>query len=244
LNKNRDNTIIINSMISYDTFCEFITSYHPDYNGHFLRPLVWCSTPQLREDGYVRFSKREYRDHTNANFYAKHENNEIIINVDYCYNNAYFEQSSCIFKLIDYKKNTYNFKNIHNENIPPTVDEEIMTFIKQFDHFLIEEKEELLTHEEYEDYILYLAKFPNLIKDHKSKYCEFNIEFSYDNGIVAKFEYYDKKNNKHSKIDFVFFKTHTFGDDFYDIDLDVHNEIINRFEQINYNIMFYFYMRL
>ena len=165
-------------MVCYNFYCDFITSFHEHYNGKCLRPLSWCHIPRPREDNYVEFIERQKRTYVDATFLAKYDfaKNVIHIKCEYdCFDNDIPEKSETNFILYDYKKNDYNGKNINGDNVNFYADEEILTFIKQFDQFYLEQTDKVLTWEEYDSYMKHLARKPELYMSHNSNVCNTKI---------------------------------------------------------------------
>ena len=231
-------------MVCYSFYCEFITSFHPHYNGTFLRPLSWCYEPKEREDGFIEFINRSARNYIQTRFLAKYDSNNknIIIKCEYYYFEHYEETSEVKFILKDYKENDYNYTNIHGNMIAHLADEEILTFIKMFDQFYLEQTHVPLTLQEYESYIKYLNKKPELIAPHTSKSCEFLVNIYYnkiETGLIVRFKFYDKKNNFKDLIEYYIFKNRLVGDDFTDLDSEVNYEITKRLDDIYIDFITY-----
>ena len=228
-------------MVKYNFYCEFITSFHINYNGKCLRSLSWCHMPIERENGYVEFIKRKARYDIDTIFLAKYDfyKEEIIIKCEYDYFGEDFPEISEVnFRLIDYKKNDYNFINIHGNNVNFLADQEILTFIKQFDQFYLEQTDEELTIDEYNLYMRHLKLKPQLTKNHSSKKCDFNLDFYYsEKALVIRVNYHNKKNNKFNMVEYLLYKNRTLGDDFNDLDNNVDFEIAQRFDDIHIDFM-------
>jgi hypothetical protein len=224
-------------MVCYQFYCEFITSFHVHYNGTFLRPLSWCYEPKEREDGFIEFINRSARNYINTTFLAKYDfnNKNIIIRCEYNYFEHYEEISEVKFVLKGCKDNDYNFINIHQNMVCHLADEEILTFIKIFDQFYLEQTHIPLNESEYNFYILHLKNKPELTKQHKSKICNFIIDIYYnkiETGLVVRIKFYDKKNKFKDVIEYYIFKNRLVGDDFTDLDTNVNYEITNRLSEI------------
>ena len=235
-------------MVYYNFFCEFLTSFHEHYNGKCLRPISWCHNSIEREDGYIEFIKREKRAYVDATFLAKYDFAKNVINIKCEYNyfgDDYGEKSEANFTLIDYKKNDYNGINIHGDNVNFYADEEILTLIKQFDQFYLEQKDKLLTKDEFNLYMKHLRMKPELFISHNSNICNYTIKFSYsEESVVVRFDYYDKKNNHSSFIEYLMYKNRTLGDDFNDTEPSVDFEISKRFDEIQIDFMTFVEFRL
>jgi len=235
-------------MVCYTFFCEFLTSFHEHYNGKCLKPLSWCHIPIEREDNYIEFIKRKKRAYVDATFLAKYDfvKNVIIIKCEYNYfGDDNGEKSEANFTLIDYKKNDYNGINIHGDNVNFYADEEILTFIKQFDQFYLEQKDKLLTWEEYDSYMKHLQTKPELYMSHNSDVCNYNIKFKYsEESVLIRFDYYDKKNKRDNYIELLMYKNRALGDDFNDMEPSVHFEIAKRFDDIYIDFMMFVEFRL
>jgi hypothetical protein len=232
-------------MISYRTYCEFITTYHPDYNGKCLHPIEWCHDPKMIND-YVYFIKRDRRSDLNCKFFAKYDDEKNIINIrfEYYYYGMYEEENVTYFELHDYNKNTYNHKTHDGSPINFIADEEVQTFIKQFNNFMLEQKDELFTEEEYNKFMRYFKKnHPELMEPLKSDICDFDIKFSFDfESLKVSFSYIDKADNSIGLFEFNFYKNRMIGDDYYDMRNLVHEEITSR--MTNINIEFYTFINL
>jgi hypothetical protein len=234
-------------MVCYHFFCEFLTSFHEHYNGKCLRPLSWCHK-SIERDGYIEFVKREKRAFVDATFLAKYDFTKNIINIkceyDY-FGDDYCEKSEANFSLIDYKKNNYDGINIHGDNVNFYADQEILTLIKQFDQFYLEQTDKLLTKEEFNLYMKHLRAHPELCMPHSSKVCDYAIKFSYsDQAVLIKFDYYDKINKKCSYIEYLMYKNRALGDDFNDTEPNVDFEIVQRFDEIHSDFMTFVEFRL
>ena len=227
-------------MVCYTFYCEFITSFHINYNGKFLKPLSWCYDPKDNNDGFIEFIKRSSRNYINTAFYAKYDftNKNIIIRCEYNFFEDYLEQSETTFLLKGYNNNTYNYMNIHGNMINYLADQEILSFIKMFDQFFLEENSIPLLEYEYDLYIKHLKKNPELIANYTSKKCDYNIEIYYnkpEEGLVLKFNFYDKRNNYKGEIEYYLFKNRLVGDDFNSLDNNLDDVIIKRVDEIYIN---------
>ncbi len=236
-------------MVSYDFYCEFITSFHTDYNGEFLKPLSWCYKPKNGPDGFIEFINRSARNYIEIKFFAKYdfENRNIIIKCKYNYFECYLEESETTFILKGYNNNTYNYMNIHGDMINHLADEEILTFIKLFDQFFSEETSSPLLDYEYDLYIKHLQYHPELLADFKSKKCDYNIEIYYnreEQGLIIRFHFQDKRYNNENIIEYYLFKNRLVGDEFNDLDIDVNNELIKRVDDIYINFTTFVELKL
>lgn len=220
-------------MVTREQYLEYISTYHPSYNGKVLRSLNWCFKPIVLENGYIYFIKREHRPGIDVNFYAKYEDNCIKIRVEYNYFELYDEINVVQFCLYDYKKNNYESKTMDNHVVNFMADEEILTFIKQFDEYMLEIKDSPITVEEYKFYLKHIINNPELIKPHSSENCNFSIKVFYEEeSIFIRFDYYNKLSKEYYKKEFRLFKNRALGDDFHDIHNNVYHEIIQRFDEI------------
>jgi hypothetical protein len=235
-------------MINHNFYCEFITTFHKNYNGKCLRPWSWCHTHIERENGYVEFIKRQSRYDIDTTFFAKYDftKEEIIIKCEYEYfANDCPEVSEANFRLIDYKKNDYNGINIHGTNVNFLADQEILTFIKMFDQFYLEQKDKDFTQEEFNLYMRHLKLKPELTKNYSSKNCDFNLDFYYsEQAFVIRFNYHDKKYNKYDMFEYILYKNRTLGDDFNDLNNNLDFEIAQRFDDIHIDFMTFVELRL
>ncbi len=223
-------------MVCYNFYCEFITSFHPHYNGAFLKPLSWCYTP-VEKDGYVEFIKRAARNYINTTFLAKYDfnNKQIIIKCEYSYFEYYVENSEVEFILKGYKNNTYNCRNMHGDLINHLADEEILSFIKMFDQFFLEQTDIPLTKGEYEMYIKHLNNYPELTSYYNCDKCQFLIDIYYnetENNIAVRFNFHDKINNYKDMIEYYLFKNRMVGDDYNDLNSAINNIISTRMDNI------------
>ena len=224
-------------MISYQFYCEFITSFHSDYNGEFLKPLSWCYTPKECPDGFILFINRAHRNYITVSFYAKFDylNKNIIIKCEYNYFEHYVETSETTFLLKGYKDNTYNFTNVHGEKINHLADEEILTFIKFFDQFFLERVDIPLRQDQYDLYIKHIQKHPELTDNYDSDICYYKIDIYYnesEHNIVVRFSFHDKLNKYKDMIEFYLFKNRMTGDDFNDLNTSVYNLMASRMDEI------------
>ena len=235
-------------MVTYDFYCNFITSFHEDYNGLCLRSLSWCHVPIEREDKYIEFIKRRKRCLVDVTFLAKYDfaKNIILIKCEYNYFGDEFpEISEVSFQLTDYKKNTYNSINIHNNTVNYMADQEIQTFIKMFDYFYLEQQDTIFTKEQYNMYIKHFKTKPELFKDFSSPNCDFNINVSYgEHAFIVRFNYYDKLYNQEEHMEYLLYKNRTIGDDYHDMNNHVNIEITKRLDDINIDFMTFVEFRL
>ena len=230
-------------------YCEFITSFHIDYNGKFLKPLSWCYDPKNNPDGFIEFINRSARDYINTTFYAKYDfkNKNVIIRCEYNFFEDYIEKSETTFLLKGYKNNTYNYMNIHGNMINYLADQEILSFIKMFDEFFLEETSIPLLEYEYDLYLMHLNNHPELITNYNSKKCNFNIVVYYnksEEGIIIKFNFYDKKNKYKGEIEYYLFKNRLVGDDFNSLDETLDYEISKRVDDIYIDFTTFVELRL
>jgi hypothetical protein len=235
-------------MVCYNFYCEFITTFHPHYNGDFLKPLSWCHTP-VEKDGYVEFIKRSERNYINTTFLAKYDfiNKQILIKCEYNYFEHYVENSEVDFILKAYKENTYNYKNINGEMINHLADEEILCFIKMFDQFFLEQNDIPLRIDEYNMYSSYLIHHPELTSDYTSDICNFKIDIYYnetEKNIAVRFNYHDKINRYKDLIEYYIFKNRLVVDDYNDINTEVNNIIASRVDLIYINYIEFITFRL
>ncbi len=232
-------------MISYRTFCEFLTTYHPDYNGKCLHPISWCHEPSIVNE-FLYFIKRDHRSDLNGNFFAKYDIDEQIIHIRFEYNyfGIYEEENYTYFELHDFNKNTYDYKNHDGTPINFIADEEIQTFIKQFNNFILEQKDEVFTEDDYYKFMKYIKKNHfELMKPLNSTICDFEVKFEYDfESLKVSFSYIDKADNKAGLFEFNFYKNRMLGDDYIDMRNLVHEEIMSRLTNIN--IEFYTFVNL
>ncbi len=223
-------------MVCYNFYCEFITTFHPHYNGAFLKPLSWCYMP-VEKDGYVEFIKRTARNYISTTFLAKYDfnNKQIIIKCEYNYFEHYLENSEVNFILKGCKDNTYNCKNMHGDLINHLADEEILSFIKMFDQFYLEQVDVPLTKDEYEMYLKHLKNYPELTCYYDCDKCQFIIDIYYnetEHNIVVRFNFHDKINKYKDMIEYYLFKNRMVGDDFNDLNSSINNIISTRMDKI------------
>jgi hypothetical protein len=228
---------------------EFITSFHINYNGQFLKPLSWCYDPKNSTDGFIEFINRSVRNYINTVFYAKYDlkTKNIIIRCEYNFFEDYFEQSETTFLLKGYKDNTYDCMNIHGNMINYLADQEILTFIKMFDQFFLEEVSIPLLEYEYNLYLQHLKNYPDLLSNYTSKKCNFFVDINYnkhEQGIIIKFNFYDKKNNNKGEIEYYLFKNRLVGDDFNSFDINLDDEISKRIDDIYIDFISFVELRL
>ena len=236
-------------MVSHMFYCEFITSFNIHYNDAFLKPLSWCHKPIEREDDYIEFIKRQERNYIDTTFLAKYDftNKQILIRCEYNYFQYYIEKSEVDFILKGYKDNTYNYKNGHGEMVCHLADEEILTFIKMFDYFFLEQTDIPLKKEEYELYLKHLVIYPELTADYTSIICDYKIDIYYneiEKNVTVRFNFYDKINNCKNIIEYYLHKNRYVGDDYNDINSAVNNIIVSRMDLINMDYMEFVAFRL
>jgi hypothetical protein len=236
-------------MVSHMFYCEFITSFHIHYNGAFLRPFSWCHKPIERNDDYIEFINRKARNYIDTTFLAKYDfdNKQILIKCEYNYFQHYIEKSEVDFILKGHKDNTYNYKNSHGEMVNHLADEEILTFIKMFDQFYLEEKDIPLSKDEYNMYVRHLKNNPDLIADYTSNICDYNIIFYYnecEKNISVKFFLHNKIDKCNDTMEYQLFKNRMVGDDFSDITTKINNIIASRMDLINIDYMEFVAFRL
>ncbi len=236
-------------MISYQFYREFITSFHPNYNGDFLKPISWCSEPKDNNDGFIEFINRAHRNYIQVVFFAKYDfnNKNIIIRCEYNYFLHYLEKSETTIIFNGYKDNTYNYMNIHGEMINHLADEEIVTFIKLFDQFFLEQTNIPLLKEEYDLYMKHLKYHPELISIINSESYNILTEFNYNHHeycIILRFYFYNKQNKMKDSIEYYIFKNRIVGDDFNDLDSNLNYEMTKRLDDINIDFITFSQFRL
>ncbi len=235
-------------MVCYNFYCDFITSFHPHYNGTFLKPLSWCHTP-VENNGYVEFIKRNARNYINTTFLAKYDfnNKHIIIKCEYNYFEHYLEKSEVDFILKGYKDNTYNYKNIHGDMINHLADEEILSFIKMFDQFYLEQVDIPLRKEEFNLYLKHLKNHPKLTADHNCNTCEFKIDIYYNEteyNTVVRFNFHDKINKYMDMIEYYLFKNRLVYDEYNDLNSAVNYIMSSRMDAIYIDYMEFVELKL
>ena len=235
-------------MVCYNFYCEFITSFHPHYNGAFLRPLSWCYTP-VEKNGQVEFIKRSARNYIDTTFLAKYDftNKQILIKCEYNYFEHYVEKSEVDFILKAYKENTYNYKNIHGDMVCHLADEEILSFIKMFDQFYLEQNDIPLRKDESEMYLRHLNNYPELTADYTSNICDYTIDIYYnetEKNIAVRFNFHDKINRYKNIIEYYLYKNRLVADDYNDLSTAVNNIIASKMELINMDYMEFIAFRL
>jgi hypothetical protein len=236
-------------MISYKFYSEFITSFHTHYNGEFLKPLSWCYIPKESDDGFIEFINRSHRNYIKTIFYAKYDfkNRNIIIKCEYYYFEHYIEKSETTFLLKGYKNSTYNYMNIHNKMINHLADEEILSFIKMFDQFFLEQINIPILKFEYDLYVKHLKNHPELTSNHNSDICRYKIDIYYhepEQNIIVRFCFNDKINKYKDSIEFYLFKNRMVGDDFNDLNSAVNNLISTRMDEIYIDFIMFTEFRL
>jgi len=230
-------------MVCYRFYCEFITSFHTHYNGTFLKPLSWCHIPIEKDCGYVEFIKRTAaRNYINTTFLAKYDfkNQQILIKCEYNYFEDYVENSEVNFILKNYKENTYDYKNIHGEMINHLADEEILSFIKMFDQFYLEQVDIPLRKDEYEIYIRHLNNKYELTSNYTSDECDYIIDIYYneqEHNIAVRFSFHDKINNYKDMIEYYLFKNRMVCDEYNDLNSAVNNIIATQMDKIYIDYM-------
>jgi len=236
-------------MVCYNFYCEFITSFHTDYNGEFLKTLSWCYKPKNGPDGFIEFINRSVRNYIDIVFFAKYDrkNKNIIIRCEYNYFEYYNEKSETTFTLNGYKNNTYNYMNIDGCMINHLADEEILSFIKLFDQFFLEQTHIPLLDYEYDLYTKYILNFPELICNYQSKKFKYDVDMYYnreEQGLIIRFNFHNKRNNHEDSIEYYIFKNRLVGDDFNDLDIELNNEILKQVDEIYINFTTFVELRL
>ncbi len=230
-------------MITQEFFNNFISTYHPDYNNGVLRPLSWCHIPRESNDGYIEFIHRVRGNDISELFYAKYEDNKIKIKVMYSYLNIYIDPVYEIveFYFLDMNNNTYDSFTINTETVYFLADQDILTFIKQFNNYILELNDKPILESEYNLYIKHLKNRPELIKYHESDNCIFRLAFYFEHSyIVIKVIYENKKNNKNEFFEYALFRNRIEGCNHWDIDNDVFFEVSQRIDEIYYDFQLFF----
>ncbi len=210
----------------------FINTFDIGYKGRILKTIDWCFKPVKVSNGYTHIISRSCRPGLTINFYTKYENQALIVSVIYDYFDMWKERQSVKFEITDYKKNTYNHRTIYNDPVHFYADQEIETFITHFNEYYLELNEEQITKEEYIRYKYHLMR-TSLLDDYYSEHCDYDVEMFYDEGAVCLlFTYTDHKDNKDYRKEFLLFRNRTSGDTYYDIDVNIHDAIITRFDKI------------
>jgi hypothetical protein len=236
-------------MITQEFFNNFIDTYHPNYNKGILRQLSWCHVPVFLNDGYIDFIRRNKRKNLRATFYCKFEDNKIKIKVVYFYFNLINidleEYDTVEFYLIGLNNNTYNSLTIKKEPVNFIAEQEILTFIKQFDYYILELEDKPILEEEYDLYMKHLKKKPELIKEHDSDNCKYKLTFYFEHSyIVIRIDYQNKKNIRDCQYyEYTLFRNRLEGYDFNDINNvnnDIHFEVSQRIDEIYYDFQLFF----
>ena len=232
-------------MITPDFYLNYLSTYHTNYNGKILRSLNWCHEPKSVDNTYVEFIDRQHRPDIDLIFCSRFNNNIINIRIDYYYFGLFNEKKTVEFNLLDYKKNTYNNLTTDNNIVNFMADEEIITFINQFDDYCLEINDTPFTFEEYNLYSRHIMLHPELYKSHTSKYCDYNVSHYLEEGsLFIKFNYIDKTINESKLKEFRIFKNRAQGDTFHDIDNNVNYEIVQRYDEILYDFYTFMFFRL
>lgn len=236
-------------MVTHMFYCEFITSFHEHYNGKFLKPNSWCHLPIEQEDDYIEITKRIVGGYFKISFLAKYDfnNKHILIKCKYNYVQCYNEKSEVHFSLKNYKDNTYNFKNIHGALVNPFADKEILTFIKMFDYFYLEEKDIPLSRDEYGMYMRHLDNYPELITENDSDICTYNVIFKYNDdeeNILVKFFFHDKIDKSNDTMEYQMCKNRLLEDDSDYIDFEILDIIASKMDLIYMDFMQFVEFRL
>ncbi len=230
-------------MITPELFLNFIETYHPDYNKGVLRQLSWCHVPVAMEDGYTEFCRRNRRENMKEIFYAKYENNKIKIKVNYFYFNIYMdeEQETVEFYLLGYNKHTYDSFTIDKTTVHFLADEEILTFIKHFDYYILELEDTPILEKEYNLYMKHLKNRPELTRTHDSDNCKFRLAFYFEHSYMVIRVMYDNKIYKDSRYyEYALYRNRIEGNDYNDIDNIISFEISQRIDEIYYDFQLFF----
>lgn len=223
-------------MISQELYEKFFNTYNPSYNGYILRPFSWCFSPRDQDNGYTEFINRRARPGIDISIDAKYDSINKIIDIRcyYEYDGHFYEKGQVMFKLCDLKKNTYECKTTDDKMVNYMADQEIMTFIKQFDDYILELQDNPILYHEYVKYMIHITnKCPELLHNHKSSVCTYNVSiFPGGGGLVVKFDYYYYPGKVGGSKEFMLFNNRELGDDFYDIEPDLYEEIIKRYDMI------------
>jgi hypothetical protein len=177
------------------------------------------------------------RNYINTTFLAKYDfkNQQILIKCEYNYFEDYVENSEVDFILKNYKDNTYNYKNIYGDTINHLADEEILSFIKMFDQFYLEQNDIPLRNDEYDMYLMHLKNHPELTSDYTSDTCDYIVDIYYNEqeyNIAVRFSFHDKINKYKDLIEYYLFKNRIVGDDYNDLNTTVNNIIATRVDNI------------
>ncbi len=230
-------------MITPEFFSNFIETYNPDYNKGIMRPLSWCCYPTIREDGYTEFSRRNKRENIREIFYGKYENNQIKIKVIYFYLNVYLDEEYDVveFYLFGYNKNTYDSFTLTKKTVHFIADQEILTFIKQFDNYILELEDKPIYEDEYNLYIKHLKNKPELTKKHESDNCIFRLSFYFEHSyVVIRVDYKNKKYKDSQFYEYALYRNRLEGNDFNDLDIDIFFEVAHRIDEIYYDFQLFF----
>jgi hypothetical protein len=223
-------------MISKELYEKFFSTYKRSYNGRVLRPFNWCFTPREQDNGYIEYINRKVRPCIDISIDAKYNdiNNTIDIRCYYEYDGHFYDKGKVMFILSDFKKNTYNYLTTDDKKVNFMADQEIMTFIKQFDDYILELQDTPILYDDYVKYKIHITnKCPELLYNHKSSICSYSVSiFPGGGGIVIKFDYYYYPGKVGGYKEFMMFRNRELGDDFHDIETDLYEEIIKRYDMI------------
>ncbi len=225
-------------MISHDFYKKFFSTYSPSYNGKVMKTLSWCFEPREQDNGYTEYINRKVRPGIDISIDAKYNEEErcIDIRIYYDYDDTVmYEKGKILFKILDFKKNTYNCLTTDNKKVNFMADQEIITFLKQFDEYVLEQQNTyMIKHSDYIKYIIHIYnKCPQLMEPYNSTVCNYSVSlYPAAGGIVVKFDYYYIPNKYTSCKEFLIFYNRTVGDDFHDIDNELYDAMITRFDMI------------
>jgi hypothetical protein len=232
-------------MISKELYEKFFSTYHPSYDGKVMKTMNWCFEPRIQDNGYTEFINRKARPCIDISFDAKYNEEErcIDIRIYYEYEDLMYEKGRINFKINDYKNNTYKCLTYDDKKVNFLADQEIITFLKQFDEYVLELQD--INPIKYDDYVKYMIhiynKCPELLKPHNSKICNYSVSlYPAAGGIVVKFDYYYIPNKYSQYKEFLLFRNRAVGDDFNDIDIELYDELITRYDMIFCDFLEYF----
>ena len=232
-------------MITKQLYDDFFSTYNISYNGKVMKTLNWCFIPRVQDNGYTEYINRKARPGIDISIDARYneDENSIEIRSYYEYEEVMYEKGRINFKILGYKNYTYDCLTFDGKKVNFMADQEILTFLKQFDEYILELQDvNPIKYDDYKRYMKHIySKCPDLVKPHNSKICNYSVSlYPAAGGIVVKFDYYYKINKYTQCKEFLLFRNRTVGDDFNDMNIELYDEIITRYDKIFCDFVEYF----
>jgi hypothetical protein len=223
--------------ITREYYEEFISNFDPRVESDLYIPETWCVIPTKYGD-YLLFSKRIVDPNINIHFYCKYdeENKSIIMLVKYIYLGAFSETSDVLFEILDYKNTTYKNKTTKDTTVCFSADEDIISMIGHFNHYLLSIKEKQITFDQYKMYLEHLYKNThetNLLEDYDSDCVSFQVRVIYEFQTIVVRIYFQENNKEYDCkrwCDFLLYKNRIVGDEFNNLDPHVNGAILERLD--------------